>query len=340
MILLAFFFIVLYNKDVLLGGVIEIMKKALIVGANGFVGNYLIQEFLSNGDNVLASDIQKQKAFNSNVPYIDIDILDKKRVEEVIQKYQPDYLVNLAAISSVGLSWTIPEKTMQINVEGSLNLLESVKKFCPKCKILLIGSAEEYESKNRPLKEEDSINANNPYAISKIAQENFAKLYKEKYGLNIVCTRSFNHTGIGQSDQFVIPSFCKQVAEIDKSGRPGKIYVGNLSAYRDFSDVRDIVKVYRALLENDTPELIYNVGSGKAYKIEQLLNYIISLSSQKIEVVVDKEKFRPIDIPYTCCDNSKTIQYFNNTDIKETIKGIYENFRNRNIKRELEDDER
>ncbi len=300
------------------------MKKILITGASGFVGKYLIKEFQKENYEIIACDINKSHFFDETVSYYNIDILDKDAVENVIGQSKPDYLVNLAAISSVGMSWLIPKKTMEVNVLGSLNILEAVKKYCPKCKVLLIGSSEEYESKNTPLKEEDMIDANNPYGISKIAQENFAKLYKEKYNIQIVCTRSFNHTGIGQLEQFVIPSFCKQVAEIEKSDKKGKIYVGNLSAYRDISDVRDVVKVYKNLLENETDKLIYNVGSGRAYKIEELLKYIISLSNQEIEIVIDKEKFRPIDIPYVCCDNTKTAKYFDNTDIKETIKEIYE----------------
>lgn len=300
------------------------MKKILITGASGFVGKYLIKEFQKENYEIIACDINKSHFFDETVSYYNIDILDKDAVENVIGQSKPDYLVNLAAISSVGMSWLIPKKTMEVNVLGSLNILEAVKKYCPKCKVLLIGSSEEYESKNTPLKEEDMIDANNPYGISKIAQENFAKLYKEKYNIQIVCTRSFNHTGIGQLEQFVIPSFCKQVSEIEKSGKKGKIYVGNLSAHRDISDVRDVVKVYKNLLENETDKLIYNVGSGRAYKIEELLKYIISLSNQEIEIVIDKEKFRPIDIPYVCCDNTKTAKYFDNTDIKETIKEIYE----------------
>lgn len=304
------------------------MKKVLITGAGGFVGNYLIKEFGNHDYNVIACDINKGDAFDENVEYYDMNILDKQRVEEIIEKCKPNYLINLAAISSVGLSWNIPDKTMEVNVIGTLNLLEAIHKKCPTCKVLLIGSSEEYEMKDEPLKEEDIVNANNPYGISKIAQENFAKLYKEKYGLNIVCTRSFNHTGVGQLEQFVIPSFCKQVAQIDKTGKEGKIYVGNLSAYRDLSDVKDIVKVYRALLENETKDLVYNVGSGKVYKIEDLLKYIISLCSQKVEIIIDKEKIRPIDTPYICCDNSKTAQYFNGTDIKDTIKEIYNHYKN------------
>ena len=303
------------------------MKKVLITGAGGFVGKYLIKEFQKGDYEVIACDINKKEAFDENIRYYDLNILDKELIEDLIQKEKPDYLINLAAISSVGLSWDIPQKTIEVNVVGTLNLLEAIRKYRVECKVLLIGSSEEYESKDKPLKETDTINANNPYGISKIAQENFARLYKEKYGLNIVCTRSFNHTGIGQLEQFVIPSFCKQVAEIDKSNNDGKIYVGNLSAYRDFSDVRDIVKVYKKLLENDTKDLIYNVGSGNTYKIEDILNYIISLSNQKIEVVIDKEKFRTIDTPYICCDNSKIKDYFDNTDIKQTIKEMFEYYK-------------
>ncbi len=311
------------------------MKKILIIGANGFVGKYLANEFGNDGYEVIVSDITPESTLSPKYQYQSVDILNKERLEELISRVKPDYLVNLAAISSVGNSWQVPDKTMEVNVVGTLNILEAIRKNIPGCKVLLIGSSEEYEGKDTPLKETDPINANNPYGISKVAQENFAKLYKEKYGLNIVCTRSFNHTGIGQLDKFAIPSFCKQVAEIDETKKPGKIYVGNLSAYRDISDVRDVVKVYKALLENNTEELVYNVGSGKAYKIEDLLKYIISLASVPIEIVIDESKLRPVDTPYICCDNSKTAQYFAGTDIQDTIKGMFEHFK-KLIKGELD----
>ena len=300
------------------------MKKVLIIGAGGFVGSYLIKEFQKDNYEIIACDINKKENFAQDIKYYDIDILNKELVDSIINETKPNYLINLAAISSVGVSWNIPGKTVEVNVVGTLNILDSIRENHPNCKVLLIGSSEEYESKNTPLKESDKINSNNPYGISKVMQEKFAKLYKEKYGLNIVCTRSFNHTGIGQMDKFVIPSFCKQVAEIDKTNKPGKIYVGNLSAYRDISDVKDIVKVYKKLLENETNELVYNVGSGKTYKIEDLLKYIVSLSSQEIEIVVDKEKIRPVDTPYICCDNTKISKYFDGTDIKKTIKEMFE----------------
>ena len=304
------------------------MKKILITGAGGFVGRYLIDIFKNDNYKVLACDINSNN-ISKDVNYANMNILDKEAVNKIIKDFKPDYLVNLAAISSVGTSWKIPDKTIEVNVIGTINLLEAVHENCPECKILLIGSSEEYLSKDTPLKESDEVNANNPYGISKIAQENFAKLYRDKYGMKIVCTRSFNHTGIGQMDTFAIPSFCKQVAEIEKIGKPGKVLVGNLTAFRDFSDVKDIVKVYKALLENETDEIIYNVGSGNAYKMSDLLDYIVSLSTQKIEIVTDKEKLRPVDTPYICCDNTKTKKFFDNTDIKDTIKEIYKYYLNR-----------
>ena len=304
------------------------MKKILIIGANGFVGNYLIKEFLNNNYHVIACDIADTQSKIEDVEYCTLDILDEQKVNSVIKEQMPDYIVNLAAISSVGLSWKIPKKTVEVNLIGTINILEAVKSNCPSCKVLLIGSSEEYKPKNEPLNEKDPINGNNPYGISKIAQEYFARMYRENDNLNIVCTRSFNHTGIGQPEQFVIASFCKQIAEIDKKGIPGEIHVGNLSAYRDISDVRDIVKVYRHLLENETEDLVYNVGSGKAHKIEDILKYIISLSNTPVEIVIDKEKFRPVDMPYTCCDNTKVKEYFDGTDIRDTIKEMYEYFKN------------
>lgn len=302
--------------------------RVLIIGAGGFVGKYLIDEFKKDNYEVVACDIGKGDKFDNSVIYRDLDILDSESVNLIVGEFKPDFLINLAAISSVGLSWKIPAKTMDVNVNGTINILEAIRTISPETKVLIIGSSEEYAMKDSPLKESDEVNANNPYGISKATQEKFARLYKEKYNMKIVCTRSFNHTGIGQLDSFVIPSFCKQVAEIDKAGRDGIIKVGNLSAYRDFSDVRDIVKVYKALLENETEDLVYNVGSGKAYKIEEILEYIISLSSQKILIEIDQEKVRPVDTPYICADNSKTAKYFNNTDIKQTIREMFEYYKN------------
>lgn len=286
------------------------MKRVVIIGANGFVGPYLTKEFAGAGYDV--------KSYG----HLDADILNRESINALMAKDRPDYLVNLAAMSSVSASWKNPTQTMQVNVNGTLHILDAVQANAPTCKVLLVGSSEEYAPANRPMSELDPVQALNPYGISKIAQENFASLYREKYGMKIVCTRSFNHTGIGQRDKFVLPSFCKQVAAIEKSGKPGKIYVGNLSVYRDISDVRDVVHVYRLLLENGGEHVIFNVGSGKAHKIEDLLKYIISLSSQSIEIVPDPERIRPVENPYICCDNTRIREYWGGIAIEETIQGM------------------
>ena len=233
-----------------------------------------------------------------------MDMLNPENVMTLIDSTKPDYIVNLAAISSVGNSWHIPQKTISVNINGTLNILEAVRKLELRTRILLIGSSEEYAVSDSPISEDYPLNAGNPYGISKIAQENFAEIYRASYGLDIISTRTFNHTGIGQPDTFVLPSFVKQAAMIHNSGQSGKIYTGNISVRRDFGDVRDMVRAYRMILESSTSCKVFNVGSGFAYSLAELLDYIVSLASQKIEIVLSKEKFRPSDNPVIWCDNS------------------------------------
>ena len=170
------------------------------------------------------------------------------------------------------------------------------------------------------------LNAGNPYGISKIAQENFAEIYRSSYGLDIVSTRTFNHTGIGQPEKFVLPGFVSQAAKIHNSGRDGKIYVGNLSVRRDFGDVRDMVSAYRMILESNSRRKVFNVGSGVCLSLAELLDYIISLAAQKIEVIISPEKLRPIDNPIIWCDNSllkSETGWSSRYTIYETISGMF-----------------
>lgn len=285
--------------------------KTLVIGASGFAGGYLVKELESANHHV----------FQANFP--EINLLNRESIDEIVKKTQPDYIVNLAAVSSVSASWNDPIQTIEVNIRGTLHLLEAIHTFSPKSKVLLIGSAEEYAPKEGPLTENDPLEARNPYGISKIAQENFAELYRKKYGMNIICTRSFNHTGPGQTNSFVIPSFIEQVVKIEEKGEPGSIKVGNLNVYRDFSDVRDVVHAYRMLLENENEFNVYNVGSGKAALLKDILQFILSLSSVPITVEVDQEKFRPTENPYLCADISRIQNFWKGTDIRDTIRDIY-----------------
>lgn len=280
------------------------MKKVLIFGAGGFVGSYLSTEFLRNGYAVYGSGKVAGTMLPKEVVFSATDLLDATQVQVLVDHVCPDMIINLAAISSVGVSWNIPQTTMSVNVVGALNILEAARKQENKLKVMFIGSSEEYAVSDKPMNEETSLNANNPYGISKVTQERFAELYRKQYGMKVYCVRPFNHTGIGQKDSFVLPCFCKQVAEIEKSGCPGVIKVGNLAAQRDFSSVKDIVRAYRMIIESDNCERIYNVGSGKAYSLQEMVEYIISLSKQDITIEIDSERFRPVDTPVICCDRN------------------------------------
>ena len=281
------------------------MKKILIFGVGGFVGPYLAQEFLDEGYEVYGSDIVRGERLQREVTFYQADLLLADAVSQIIYNVKPNIIVNLAAVSSVGQSWKIPQKTIEVNIVGTLNILEAARELSPMPKILLIGSSEEYDVSDKPINELTILRANNPYGISKVAQERFAHIYKVQYGMQIYHVRPFNHTGVGQKDNFVLPSFCKQAAEIEKSGKSGVIKVGNLMARRDFGHVKDLMRAYRMIVESPYCDTVYNVGTGKAHSLREMLNYIVSLCSQSIKVEVDPARVRPIDNPVICCDYSK-----------------------------------
>lgn len=281
------------------------MKRALVFGIGGFVGPYLANDLKQNGYEVYGTDTIDVNNGFSYSGFYKCNILDKENVKKVIENVNPTHIINLAAISSVGQSWKIPDVTMQVNVNGTLNIFEACLSLDIKPRILLIGSSEEYIPCDHPMGENTPINANNPYGISKVAQEQFAKIYREKYDWDIFCVRAFNHIGIGQRDTFVIPSWCKQVAEISKGLREPKIIVGNLSVSRDFTDVRDIVRAYRLVIESDDSNEVYNIGQGEAYRLSDLLNHVISLSKFDIKVEIDQNLIRTNDNKTICCDNAK-----------------------------------
>ena len=305
------------------------MKTALILGINGFVGHYLARELSDHGYDVVGADRDDACLVEEASSYSPIDIVDPEATAQLVTSRKPNAIVNLAAISSVGQSWAMPQQTIAVNVNGSLNLFEAVKAAGIPAKILIVGSSEEYAPSTDPLSEEFPVSALSPYGISKAMQGQFSDLYREKFRLDITRTRSFNHTGVGQTETFVLPSFCKQAAAIERSGKPGRIEVGNLDIVRDFSDVRDIVRAYRLLLEGDYSGEVFNVGSGIGHSLRDLLDYIISLASVEIEVVVSPERLRPSDNPVSVCDYSKltcSTEWQPQNDIRATLKSMFDYF--------------
>jgi GDP-4-dehydro-6-deoxy-D-mannose reductase len=284
------------------------MSGALIVGVAGFVGDYLAERLLSEGYGVCATKLRSETYARENVTVSDLDILDVDGISEALDRMRPDFIFHLAAQSSVPASWKNPQLTVEINIKGTVNLLETVKSAAVKPRVILIGSGEEYGfsfNERRPVSEDACPKPANIYAVTKAAQNMMGALYSKSYGMDIISVRAFNHIGAKQSPQFVVSDFCKQVAEIEKGLREPVIYVGNLSAKRDFTDVRDIVGAYAAIAERGKTGETYNVGSGKSVSVQYVLDYLLSLSTADIRVVVDENKLRPSDIPVVEADIQK-----------------------------------
>ncbi len=309
----------------------ESRNRALIFGACGFAGRYLIRELKEHGYTVHGSDMLENENAGLCESFAACDILDAEQVKETVRSICPTHIVNLAAISSVGLSWKIPQKTISVNVNGTLNILEAAREICPEARILLIGSSEEYVVTADPISESTALDANNPYGISKFVTERFSEMYRERYGMKIYHVRAFNHTGVGQRESFVVPSWCRQAAGISGSGSEGTMRVGNVSVIRDLSDVRDIVRAYRMVIESDDCETVYNIGSGKGIALGDILKYLQELSKQPITVKQDPDLFRPADNPVIVCDHSlitNRLGWEPEHDILETVKEIFESMVN------------
>ncbi len=306
--------------------------KSLIIGAAGFVGEYLINELSSFNDEVYATKLSNENIkISSNVKIYDLDILNENNIKEVLEDVKPDCIYHLAAQSSVALSWKKPKLTAEINIIGSINLLEAVRMYLPTSKVLLVGSSEEYGKIDYSTKVEENIKSNpqNIYAVTKMTVEQIGKIYANAYNLNIYMTRSFNHIGPNQSRQFVVADFCNQVIDIERGLQEPIIRVGNLKSKRDFTDVRDIVKAYRIIMEKGQKGEVYNVGSGNSISIEEILNMILNNSSKKIKVEIDSTRFRPIDVEKIEADISKIndLGWTRSYKIEDTIKDILNSIR-------------
>lgn len=301
----------------------------LIFGVNGFVGRHLTEEFASNGYCVYGSDRAPDPKTKGLLRYWSGDVTDAVRTQEICAASTPDVIVNLAAVSSVKASWASPQETIQVNVNGAINILEAVKNVTSSSKVLLVGSSEQYTPSRFPLHEDSPICANNPYGISKMTQERFAEIYSSNYGMKIYRTRSFNHTGLGQSPNFVLAGWCKQVAEIEKAKKAGNVTTGNIDVKRDFTDVADVVSAYRMIVESNYWNEIFNVGSGKAYSLREVLSTICSFSSQEIQIDQRPELLRPVDNDEICSDCSKIkklIGWKPKNDIREVLKTMYDSY--------------
>ena len=285
------------------------MKRALIIGAAGFVGSYLIDHIQKHCVwSIVVTKMPQETMTWQGIDICDLDILNPAAIVRLLKEKRPDYIFHLAAQSSVAVSWKNPGLTVDVNIKGSLNVLDAVRKLDYKPRVLLIGSGEEYGHVRQdevPVQEGNVLRPGNIYAATKACQNMLGSIYAQAYGMDVLMVRAFNHVGPNQSPIFVVADFCRQAAQIELGLKEPVIKVGNLSARRDFSDVRDVVRAYVGLMENGKAGETYNVGSGNAVEIRGILDKILRLAKKDIRVEVEPSRMRPVDVPVIEADIRK-----------------------------------
>lgn len=280
------------------------MKKALITGSQGFVGPYLRRELEANGYEAVGLDLRAGKGT------LAADLLDAGQVRAILDQERPNVVFHLAGQANVARSWEIPQKTVELNVVAALNLMEAVRAEKPDCRMVMVGSSDEYGNLGEAgQRVDESIvpRPQTPYAVSKKAQEEMAGVYVRAYGMQICMTRSFNHGGAGQAKGFLISDFASGIVAVER-GKAPCLWVGNLDSRRDFTHVKDVVRAYRLIAEMGRPGEVYNVGSGTTHSAREILNLLCSIAKCEIPIERDPAKMRPSDTPVICCDHSKLTQ--------------------------------
>ncbi|HEX8575650.1 MAG TPA: GDP-mannose 4,6-dehydratase [Flavobacterium sp.] len=281
------------------------MEKYLITGFSGFVSKHFIEYLEQNKieSSVLGVDVNIPEFDIANFQYVScsftkVDLLNKNDVDNIVFQFQPQYILHLASFSSVAFSWKNPVASFTNNTNIFLNLLETIRSVDLKCRILSIGSSEEYGNVNAahlPLHEELVIDPISPYAVARVAQEMLSKVYVNGYNMDIVMTRSFNHIGPGQRDIFVISSFARRLSEIKTNNLPPVLETGDLSIIRDFLDVRDVVAAYYKLLKTGVRGEIYNVCSGVGTSLDEIINIMSKVLNISISKKTNEDLVRPND---------------------------------------------
>lgn len=275
----------------------------IITGGSGFVGRYLTRELVGAGKKVIVWDRQVDD-LPAGVEGAVIDITSPETYRARLKKWQPAWVIHLAAISSVPEASRDPKTTYRVNVEGTLQLLEAIEEVGPETKMLVVSTSEIYgQGSDTPLPELplDEAVPGNPYAKTKWQME---KIIEERFLQRVLRVRPFPHIGPGQALGFVSADFASQIAAIEEGRQKPLMKVGNLKAKRDFTDVRDVVRAYRLLLEKGELGNVYHVASGRAVMIQELLDRLLSFSQASIKVAQDPEKMRPSDIPVLVGDAS------------------------------------
>ncbi len=268
--------------------------RALVTGAGGFVGEFLVDHLEASGDEVHTTD------------HAELDILDAGGVRDRLGAVRPEAVYHLAGQSDVAASWEAPRQTFRVNAEGTLNVLAAAAAAGVR-RVLIVGSADMYgkvAEDELPLTEESPLRPVSPYAASKVAADFLGLQMFLAHGLEVLRVRAFNHLGPGQTDKFVAAALAARIARNEVSGA-GAVRVGNLEARRDFTDVRDVCRAYRLLVERGEPGEAYNVCSGRAVSVQELADTLIGMAERPMRLVPDPELMRPVDVPVHVGDHAK-----------------------------------
>jgi GDP-4-dehydro-6-deoxy-D-mannose reductase len=286
--------------------------RALITGVTGFAGTHLAEMLLADADvevwGMMHQAQPPELLSLRSLQTLSCDLREPARVRDVLAELRPNWIFHLAGQSDVGGSWQASWGTIESNVRGQLNLLESMIQLRLDARILVVGSNNEYglvSAADLPIDEETPLRPDTPYGVSKIAQDMLGLQFFLSHGVRAVRVRCFNYIGPRQSDKFVAAAFARQIAEIEAGMREPVLRVGNLSTERDFTDVRDMVRAYRLALACCADGEVYNIGSGRAVPIRHLLDVLLSYARCAVRVETEPERLRPSDVPRSVCNPTK-----------------------------------
>ncbi len=283
--------------------------RALVTGIGGFVGRHLLHSLRQQGDTVDGIGHPDDcPRLGEEARLFGVDLRDRAAVQEVVRAAQPDAVYHLAAQSSAGESLADPWPTLSNNLQAQMNLLEALLAAGLHPRVLVVGSGDEYgrvRPDEVPTSEDVPLRPTTPYGVSKVGQDVMGYQYFAQHGLPVIRVRPFNHTGPGHDDRFVIPSFAKQLAEIELGLREPVLRVGNLEVFRDFTDARDVVRAYRLAISMGVPGEVYNLGRGEAVRIGDVLDDLVRLCRVPVRVAADPARFRPADVPRQVADVTK-----------------------------------
>lgn len=282
-------------------------KKILITGFSGFVARHFVDYLYALNIDVEIYGIDIREPLYDIGQYLPklkirfkvLDMTDVKQLAGLFHEFTPDYILHLAAYSSVAYSWKNPAESFMNNSNIFLNLIHAVQEYNPECRVLSVGSSEEYgnvDKDNLPIRENQPLQPTSPYAVARVSQEMLSKIFSETFHLNIVLTRSFNHIGPRQDDRFAVPGFISRILEIKRKGLShGEIETGDITVIRDFVDVRDVVRAYYLLLLEGKSGEVYNICSGRGVSLQDLIDVIAGQVGVEVTTKINQAFIRPRD---------------------------------------------